>query len=455
MEIKTQPNALQSEQALLGGLLITQDYFLDILEIVRDKNNFYVPKHRVIFEIMHELFIEGNPIDHINVANALQNKGLLESIGGNVYLSELTAQTPAAPALKSYAETILEKALRRKLIDAGGKIIVQGELEGQKIETSIDEAEKALYSVTEHIQGEGYIEIADEIPKIVEQIIQLAEGTKKQRGVPTGFDSITKKLSGFQPSDLIILAARPSMGKTTLALDIARKIAIHESIPVAMFSLEMSATQLIERLIATESQIDAWKMRTGQIKNTETMSLLTEAADRLSRAPLYIDDKPGNSILNIRTTARRMKREQGIQLIIVDYLQLISPHETKKSDSMVQQVTEISRTLKQIARELNVPLIALSQLSRDIEKRQGRPRLSDLRDSGSIEQDADVVMFIHQDEKYEGNDDAPIAVKLLIEKHRNGPTGSVALQFDRRRVTFVEPASSQYEQIAESSQIDE
>ena len=269
---------------------------------------------------------------------------------------------------------------------------------------------------------------------------------------PTGYDRIDNALSGLHPSDLVILAARPSVGKTALALDIARRSALKHTTSVGIFSLEMSTPQLIERLLSTESRLDAWRMRTGRLKSQDDFSALNDAADRLRSLPIYIDDRSGMSTLNIRSTARRMKREHDIKLLIVDYLQLITPHETRRSDSLVQHITEVSRTLKQIARELAVPVLALSQLSRDIEKRAGKPRLSDLRDSGSIEQDADVVMFLHRktEAMYEGDDTAPIPTDLMIEKHRNGPTGLVHLQFDRKYATFVEPATEEQMRTAET-----
>ncbi|HVM58760.1 MAG TPA: replicative DNA helicase, partial [Candidatus Paceibacterota bacterium] len=256
------------------------------------------------------------------------------------------------------------------------------------------------------------------------------------RGVPSGFPALDNLLSGFHPSDLVILAARPSMGKTSLALDIARNAAVRHGVPVGIFSLEMSSEQLIDRMLAAESFVNSWKLRTGQVKEKEDFERIRDALEVLSKAPIYIDDKPGNNILAMRAVARRLKRERGIGLIVVDYLQLMAPTNTKASDSLVQQVTEISRSLKGLARELQVPVIALSQLSRAVEQRGGKPRLSDLRDSGSIEQDADVVMFIHRDDKRNPESDRPGVAEILIEKHRNGPTGRAELFFDEKRATF-------------------
>jgi replicative DNA helicase len=265
------------------------------------------------------------------------------------------------------------------------------------------------------------------------------------RGVPTGFKELDSKLAGFQKSDLIILAARPSMGKTSLALDIARKTAINHNIPVGIFSLEMSSQQLVDRMLSAESQVDSWKIRTGQNLSIENdFGRIRDAMDKLSKAPIFIDDQPGNNILKMRAIARRLKSEKGLGLIIVDYLQLMVPTTSRHSDNVVQQVTEISRSLKNLARELDVPVIALSQLSRAVEQRGGKPRLSDLRDSGSIEQDADVVMFIHREDKYNENSDKKGIAEILIEKHRNGPTGVAELFFDEKKTSFMSIEKSDF-----------
>jgi len=257
------------------------------------------------------------------------------------------------------------------------------------------------------------------------------------RGIPTGFRELDNKLAGLQKADLVILAARPSMGKTSLALDIARQSAVGYSVPVGIFSLEMSSQQLVDRMLAAESRVDAWKLRTGKLNAADEFGKIRDSLDRLSQAPIYIDDHPANNILKMRSVARRLKSEKGLGLIIVDYLQLMAPTAARHQDNLVQQVTEISRSLKHLARELDIPVLALSQLSRAVESRGGRPRLSDLRDSGSIEQDADVVMFIHREDKYKEDSDRPNIAEILIEKHRNGPTGKVELYFDEKRATFL------------------
>ena len=256
------------------------------------------------------------------------------------------------------------------------------------------------------------------------------------RGIPTGFAELDNKLAGLQKSDLIILAARPSVGKTSLALDIARQTAVNHGVPVGIFSLEMSSQQLVDRMLAAQGNVDAWKLRTGRLSKEDDFAAIRNALDQLSQAPIYIDDQPGNNILKMRSVARRLKSEKGLGLIIVDYLQLMMPISSKSNDNLVQQVTEISRSLKHLARELEIPVLALSQLSRAVESRGGKPRLSDLRDSGSIEQDADVVMFLHREDKYKEDSDKPNIVEVLIEKHRNGETGKIELYFNDKKATF-------------------
>ena len=439
------PNAVDVERALLGAILCNSSTFLDLQEIVSE-DMFYAPKHRSIFNAMVGVSQHGEQVDPISVRTQLDNRDALVMLGGDEYLSELVRQAPITGKLDGYARIIRDKFLRRRLINAAGVIADTARKQERVLDAVIDEAEKCLFEVTQSSSfAQSYHSLEKDLPELVESIVSLAQHSGKQRGIPSGFRSLDRMLAGFQRSDLIILAARPSMGKTSLALDIARKTATNHNVPVGIFSLEMSSTQLIERMVASESMLHAWKMRTGNLHDSDSFQRLTDATDRLSRAPIYIDDRPGINTINIRSTARKMKREQDIQLIVVDYLQLISPHETRKSDSLVQQVTEVSRTLKLIARELNVPVLALSQLSREIEKQNRKPRLSDLRDSGTIEQDADVVMFIHRGEsQYEGDERAPVQMEILVEKHRNGPVGRVELMFDKTHVTFTEPAREEY-----------
>ncbi len=443
---KNTPHDTIVEQSLLGSLLWNADKFHDIAEIV-DPSAFYAPRHKHIFEAMTAISSRGDAIDSVTVSTQLASTEKLEMVGGREYLGELVEQSPATAHLESYAKIIQDTYTRRRLQTAG-TAIAEISTEGEKgIEQVIDESERELFEITQTHTHARYKRVAETIPELVHEIITVSENTDQHRGISTGYKKIDDALSGFHPADLIILAARPSVGKTALALDIARRSALKQKTPIGIFSLEMSTSQLIERLLATESRLDAWRMRTGKIKSKEDFSALNEAADRLRTLPIFIDDRSSMSTLTIRSTARKMKREHDIKMLIVDYLQLITPHEGRNNDSMVHHITEVSRTLKQVARELAIPVLALSQLSRDVEKREGKPRLSDLRDSGSIEQDADVVMFLHRrtDQMYEGeSNDAPIPIDLMIEKHRNGPTGKVALQFDRKYATFMEPSNEEY-----------
>lgn len=291
----------------------------------------------------------------------------------------------------------------------------------------------------------------DALGEAWERLERLHQNKDTLRGIPTGYKELDEKLSGFQRSDLIILAARPSMGKTALALDIARQTATQHGTPVCIFSLEMSSQQLVDRMLAAESRVNAWALRTGRLSTDDEFSRIRDSLDRLSKAPISIDDQAGNNVLKMRSVARRIKREGGLGLIIVDYLQLMTPINTRNSDSSVQQVTELSRSLKHLARDLDVPVLALSQLSRAVEQRGGKPRLSDLRDSGSIEQDADLVMFIHREDKYKEDSDKVNIAEILIEKHRNGPTGKIDLYYDEKKTTFLSIDKSDFGAFADNN----
>ena len=344
---------------------------------------------------------------------------------------------PSSVNVRKYATMVGEKFLLRQLLDVGEYINSLGFDEDSDVEELLNLAEKRVYEISHHAKNHKFVDMKDILGDAWERIDKLHKTKGELRGVPTGFKELDNKLSGFQNSDLIILAARPSMGKTSLALDIARLAATNHKIPVCIFSLEMASQQLVDRMLSAESRVDAWKLRTGKLSAESDFQKIRESLDRLSSAPIYIDDQAGNNIIKMRSVARRLKSEKNLGLIIVDYLQLMVPTESKHNDNVVQQVTEISRSLKNLARELDVPVLALSQLSRAVEQRGGKPRLSDLRDSGSIEQDADVVMFIHREDKYNEDSDKPNIAEIMIEKHRNGPTGKVELYFDSDKTTFV------------------
>ncbi len=441
------PQSLESERALLGALLLKPDAIHDVSDLVHP-DSFYAEKHRLIFGAMRELADRGEPIDLLSLSERLQDQGLLERSGGRSYLAEIIGAAPAPGNFSHYADLVSRKHLMRSLIDASYTINESAYDESRETMEVLDEAEKAIYAIGNASVAHKFTAIGDKVHEAWDRIEALSKKEDGIRGVPSGFPALDNLLSGFHPSDLVILAARPSMGKTSLALDIARNAAVRHNVPVGIFSLEMSSEQLIDRMLAAESFVNSWKLRTGQVREEEDFNRIRDALEALSKAPIFIDDKPGNNILAMRAVARRLKRERGIGLIVVDYLQLMSPTSTKASDSLVQQVTEISRSLKSLARELEVPVIALSQLSRAVEQRGGRPRLSDLRDSGSIEQDADVVMFIHREDKRDPNSDRPNIAEILIEKHRNGPTGSTELYFDEKRASFQSVDTAGYGDLA-------
>lgn len=433
--LRLPPQHLESEQALLGAIMLRTESLYDISEIILPQT-FYAEKHRIIYEAMLDLLKRHEPIDLLTLSTRLEEKNYLDQIGGRTYLAELAGAVPSSANAKYYAETLRKKHILRELIHTAEHVTELGYKEELPLEEILDEAESKIYAVTNITSSQSIQTIKDALVEAWERIEKIHEKQDGLRGVPTGFASLDKMLSGLQRSDLIILAARPSMGKTALALDMARRAAVNHNVPVGIFSLEMSSQQLIDRMLAAESSVDAWRLRTGQLSKDHEFAYLREGLDRLSKAPIFINDQAGINIMNMRSAVRRMKSEHNLGLVIVDYLQLMTP--MRSSDSMVQQVTEISRSLKGLAKDLDVPVLALSQLSRAVESRGGKPRLSDLRDSGSIEQDADVVMFIHRDDKQNENSDKPNIAEIMIEKHRNGPTGRVELFFDEKHTTFRE-----------------
>ena len=430
--IRIPPQDLSAEQALLGAIMIKPSGLNDLVSIITP-DDFYSERHRRVYRAMLKLFDKNEPIDLVALTSSLSESKQLEGVGGAGYLVELVNGVPSASNLKYYAELVRKKAQLRHLIDSAEKLSELGYREDEELESIFEKAEKTIFNLV-NLSKRTFTTLKDSLVDAWERFEKLHKSGDAIRGVPTGFKELDDRLAGLQNSDLIILAARPSMGKTSLALDIARQVA-KKDIPVCIFSLEMSSQQLVDRLIASESHVDSWKLRTGKLAADEDFARIRDALDVLAKAPIFIDDDASNNITKMKSVARRLKTEQNLGLIIVDYLQLMVPK--RESDSLVQQVTEISRSLKGLARELNVPLLALSQLNRSVEQRGGRPRLSDLRDSGSIEQDADVVMFIHREDKYNENSDKKNIAEILIEKHRNGPTGSVELYFDEKHVCFT------------------
>lgn len=435
-DLKIPPHSVEAEKALLGSVMIRGEVMHDISDRINE-SVFYSSPNKMVWSVLFELHSKNSPIDILSVSSRLKEKNILDQVGGMTYLSELINTVPSSTNADHYADIVEKKYTMRELLRSAENIMSLGYDEEADLHEILEKAEKSLYSVTNKTGSNKFIALKDALGEAWERLDHLHKTKDQLRGVPTGFTDLDNKLSGLQKSDLIILAARPSMGKTSLALDIVRKAAINHRVPTAIFSLEMSAQQLVDRMLSAESQVDAWKLRTGHNLSVEhDFKAIGEAIGKLSDAPIYIDDQAGNNILKMRSVARRLKNEKGLGLIVVDYLQLMVPTQTRGNDNIVQQVTEISRSLKNLARELEVPVLALSQLSRAVEQRGGKPRLSDLRDSGSIEQDADLVIFIHREPDQEGGGRKEEA-ELLIEKHRNGPTGTVKLYFDSKKTTFL------------------
>lgn len=433
---KIPPQNLDAETSLLGAILISEDTITEVSDIVA-ADDFYDKRHRIIYAAMIRLYEKHRPIDLLTLSEGLQARSELEQVGGSTYLTELTNAVPSAAHASQYAEIIQQKATRRRLIKAAEEIAELGFDENEETQELLERAETELFAVSDKNVKQNLVSIEQVLNESFDRLDELAKDKTKMRGVPSGYRDVDAKLAGFQRSDLIILAARPSMGKTTLALNFAHNIATQQKQSVLVFSLEMSKEQLVDRMLAEEAGIDAWNIRTGNLTDDDFERLGT-AMGVLSEAPIYIDDTPGISVLEMRTKARREAHQHPLGLIIVDYLQLMSGGGKGGGDNRVQEISEISRGLKMIARELNVPVIALSQLSRSVESRTDkRPQLSDLRESGSIEQDADVVMFVYREDYYNPDTDRKHITDLLIRKHRNGAIGTVELYFHPERVRFM------------------
>ncbi|OGI64412.1 replicative DNA helicase [Candidatus Nomurabacteria bacterium RIFCSPHIGHO2_01_FULL_40_20] len=432
--LRLPPQSLPSEQAVLGSIMLRKDAIHEVEDILRP-DSFYAEKHKIIFQAMLDLSLANEPIDMLSLSTKLAEKKALERIGGNQYLAEIVNTVPSSTNVKHYAEIVQKKYILRSLIEAGDYVSsVAFDENDDHIDDILDMVEKKVFGVVSSPKNQKFINLKDALPEAWERLERLHEHKGALRGLATGFRDLDTMLSGLQKSDLIILAARPSMGKTTLALDIARLSGVVHEKSVLIFSLEMSSQQLVDRMLSAQSRVNAWNLRTGHLSSDREFSLLRDSLDKLSKAKIFIDDQPGNSIVRMKALSRRLKAEKGLDLIVVDYLQLMTT--SKNYDSMVNQVTEISRSLKSLAKELDVPVLALSQLSRAVESRGGKPRLSDLRDSGSIEQDADVVMFIHREDKGKDESERTNIAEILIEKHRNGPTGKIELYFDEKTTTF-------------------
>ncbi len=439
--LRMPPQDLEAEMSVLGAIMSDGNAILQVADLLIPED-FYREDHNLIYSAMCDLFSQRSPIDIRSLGSRLKEKQELEKIGGHSYLTELINSVPAVSNAKHYAEIVRKKSILRRLIEAANHINQLGFREDEELDYLLDEAEQKIFNIARLSYRQNFLNIEPLLNEAWERLEKLHKSDGSLRGIPTGFPDLDQYLSGFQKSDLVILAARPSLGKTSMALDIARHAACEHGIPVGIFSLEMSSQQLVDRLLAAESYVDSWNLRTGKLTNKDDFSEIQKALGRLSKAPLYIEDAPSLNVLQMRAMARRLqaeadkKHKNGLGLLIIDYIQLITPH--RQTDNPVREMTEISRSLKFLARELDVPVLAVSQLSRAIEHRNPpTPRLSDLRESGAIEQDADVVMFIQQEDKNkEGADQKNLTTEIHIAKHRNGPTGIIKLVFDTSRASF-------------------
>ncbi len=434
-QLKLPPQNLEAEQAVLGAVLIDKNAIYRVADILIPED-FYTPTHERIYQAILSLYEKHQPIDVLSLTNFLKEHEWLTEIGGSAYLADLTNHVSSASHVQHYATIVKEKKVLRDLIRASAEIAEEAFSKSGEVEDLLDSVEQKILSISQKSMPQNFVSLKDDLTTAYERIANLHAGGGKLRGVPTGFSALDETLSGLHKSELIILGARPSVGKTSLALDIARNAA-KSGASVGVFSLEMSRESLQDRIISAESQVPLWNILTGRIRNDEEFSMIQGALDRLSDVKLYIDDSPSLNVLQMRSMARRLQVEHGLDLLIIDYLQLINAR--RQSDNMVNMITEISRGLKALARELKVPVLALSQLSRGLEQRDHKiPRLSDLRDSGSIEQDADVVMFLYRDER-NPNDTASTAdntVHLRIAKHRNGALRDIDFFFDGEHTSF-------------------
>lgn len=431
------PQNIEAEESLLGSLMLDPEAIFSVVDFLTPRD-FYKKIHRDVYEAILSLLERHEAIDLLSVSDILKEKKLLKGIGGKSYLTSLVNSVPTASHVVHYAKIVSKKRILRDLINFGQEISISGYDEERDVDLLLDEAEKKIFGVAQNSSRKSFYAIKDTLEDAFARIENLSENGAGSRGVATGFADLDNILSGLQKSDLIILAARPSMGKSALASNIAKNVALNQKLPVGIFSLEMSVDQVVDRLIADVSGINLWKLRSGSLKKTGEVNDFTkirESFNELSSLPIYIDDSVSFNIMQMRTMARRLQSEKGLGLIVVDYLQLMQPR--TQATSMVQQMTEISRELKMLAKELNVPILALSQLSRAVEQRTPQvPRLSDLRETGALEQDADVVLFIYREDYYRQDTSRKNIADIIIAKHRNGPTGKVELYFDQTTSCF-------------------
>jgi replicative DNA helicase len=434
---KVPPQSIEAEQSVLGSLMIDKNAIIKIADLVNE-DDFYKNSHGKIYKTMLYLYEHHEPIDLLSLSNRLKETGEMEQVGGRSYLASLANTVPTAANIVHYAKIVAKKSVLRKLIDNASQIISSAYDETGEIDKTLDEAEQKIFSVSQKHIRQDFTPVKPILEEAFDRIDELHKNKGKLRGIPTGFADLDNILAGLQKSNLIILGARPSVGKSSLGLDLVRHAAIKEKIPVGIFSLEMSKEEVIDRLICAEANIDLWKLRTGRLSDSgenDDFSKIGHAMGVLSEAPIFVDDSASINVMEMRTMARRLQAEHGLKMLVVDYLQLMEGR--GNIDNRVQEVSEISRSLKGLARELNIPIVALSQLSRGIESRTDqRPKLSDLRESGSIEQDADVLIFIYREDKTKTDSENKNIAEIMVAKHRNGPIGSVKLFFNEQTTSF-------------------
>jgi len=444
-QLRTPPHSLDAERSVIGALMMDKDAIIKIADMIH-VGDFYKEAHNIIYEAMLSLYENNDPIDVLSISNKLEENNKIDSIGGASYLASLVSGITSASNITYYAKIIQKKSVLRRLIGAAAEINEMGYDESEDVEKTLDDAERLLFGISEKSLKQEFTPIKTILGDAFDRLDDLHKNKGEMRGVPTGFPDLDTLLSGLQKSDLIILAARPSVGKTSLALDIARQVGTQAGIPVGIFSLEMSADQLVDRMIAAESNLDLWRLRTGNLKESD-FTEINETMGKLSEAPIFIDDTSSANIMEMRTMARRLQAEHDLGLIIIDYLQLM---EGRSNENRVQEISEISRGLKMLAKELNIPILALSQLSRAVESRPDqRPKLSDLRESGSIEQDADVVMFIYREDRVNPETENKGVAEIIIAKHRNGPVGVKQLYFHEQSASYKNLETAHSKQIEE------
>ncbi len=433
--LRMPPHNSEAEESVIGSIMLDKNAIVKIADILVP-TDFYNEKNQLIFEVIHELYNEQSPLDVLNISSRLKEKSLLKTIGGRTYLTELIDGVPSASNIVSYANLVKNKASLRRLISVAADIVEMGYEESRPIDEIMDNAQQKLFAISQNSSKQEFSNISSLLENAFVRIDDMHKNKDKFRGVETGMGDLDNLLSGLQKSDLIILAARPAIGKTSFALQIARHAAVKTNVSVGVFSLEMSSDQLVDRMLSAEAKVNLWALRTGNLdEEDDDFQKIGEAMGVLSEAKIHIDDSATANIMEMRTMARRLQSEHGLDLLVIDYLQLMEGR--GKSDSRVNEISEISRGLKNLAKELNIPILALSQLSRAVESRSPQiPKLSDLRESGSIEQDADIVLFLYREDRENPDTENKNIIEVHVAKHRNGPTGQVSLYFNETSTSF-------------------